>query len=104
MICRIAGLGRPAWVARRGAGVGPVGPPKNGKRSRVAGQGEKPGKGFQFLQVDKYLCCKVLPNSINLPNSGSPGKSPGEGLGLGDPETQEWSMVGECKGEQQEEK
>ena len=75
MICRIAGLGRPAWVARRGAGVGPVGPPKNGKRSRVAGQGEKPGKGFQFLQVDKYLCCKVLPNSINLPDSGS-GKSP----------------------------
>ena len=78
MICRIAGLGRPTWVARRGAvgaGGGPVGPPKNGKRSRVAGQGEKPGKGFQFLQVDKYLCCKVLPNSINLPDSGS-GKSP----------------------------
>ena len=60
MICRIAGLGRPTWVARRGAvgagGVGPVGSPKNGKRSQVAGQGEKPGKGFQFLQVDKYLC------------------------------------------------
>ena len=63
MICRIAGLGRPTWVARRGAvgagcggPVGPVGPPKNSKRSRVAGQGEKPGKGFQFLQVDKYLC------------------------------------------------
>ena len=84
--------------------LGQLGHPRMVKGRGLQDKEKNRAKVSSFFKLTN-IC--VLPNSINLPDSGSgksPGGSPGECLGLGDPETQEWSMVGECKGEQQEEK